>query len=148
MPPFSHSFPVRFADVDHAGIVYYPRFFDYFHAAFEEFFRRRMGARPYVDLLDRRRIGLPAVRSECDFRLPLRFGDQVRVDMSIDRLGHKSIDFRYRLYRVDEEGAGGESALCAEGRVVCVVTDLAHFRGLAIPEDLRALFLELLVDTE
>ena len=54
MPPFSHTFPVRFADVDHAGIVYYPRFFHYFHAAFEEFFRRRMGGRAYVDLLDRR----------------------------------------------------------------------------------------------
>jgi 4-hydroxybenzoyl-CoA thioesterase len=147
MPPFSHSFPVRFADVDHAGIVYYPRFFHYFHAAFEEFFRQRMGARAYLDLLDRRRIGLPAVRSEADYRVPLRFGDTVRVDMSVVRLGGKSIRFRYRLYRV-EDGAAGGGELSAEGLVVCVVTDLAHFRGLEIPDDLRQLFLELLDENE
>ena len=30
--------PVRFSDIDRAGIVYYPRFFDYWHRAFEDFF--------------------------------------------------------------------------------------------------------------
>jgi 4-hydroxybenzoyl-CoA thioesterase len=148
MPPFSHVFPVRFAHVDHAGIVYYPRFFDYFHAAFEEFFRQKMGVRSYVELLDERRIGLPAVHSECDFKAPLRFGDMVRVDMSIDRLGGKSIRFRYRLYRIEDRARGDEADLAAEGVVVCVVTDLDHFRGLEIPDDLRRLFLELVADTE
>lgn len=149
MPPFSYTFPVRFADVDHAGIVYYPRFFHYFHMAFEEFFRHRMGAGAYVDLLDRRRIGFPAVRSECDYKSPVRFGDLLRADMVIDRLGSKSIRFRYRLYRIEaaKQSAGGEE-LSAEGAVVCVVTDLANFRGVEIPEDLRQLFLELVVDTE
>jgi 4-hydroxybenzoyl-CoA thioesterase len=150
MPPFSYTFPVRFADVDHAGIVYYPRFFHYFHTAFEEFFRHRMGGSAYVDLLDRRRIGFPAVRCECDYRSPVRFGDLLRADMTIDRMGAKSIRFRYRLYRI-EQAAGARSAtdeLSAEGLVVCVVTDLANFRGVEIPEDLRQLFLELVVDTE
>jgi 4-hydroxybenzoyl-CoA thioesterase len=148
MPPFVHTFPVRFADVDHAGIVYYPRFFHYFHAAFEEFLRQRMGARSYLDLLDRRRIGLPAVRCECDYRAPLRFGDMVRVAMEVERLGGKSIHFRYRLWRVDDLGAGGAEELSAEGRVVCVVTDLGRFRSLEIPEDLRQLFLELVAENE
>ena len=148
MPPFTHTFPVRFADVDHAGIVYYPRFYHYFHLAFEEFFRQRMGATAYVDLLDRRRIGFPAVRSECDYRLPLRFGDLVRAEMTIDRLGGKSIRFRYRLYRVEAETAAAAGVLSAEGSVVCVVTDLAHFRGVEIPDDLRPLFLELVDGNE
>ena len=43
MPPFVFALPVRFADVDHAGIVYYPRFFHYFHVAFEELWRARIG---------------------------------------------------------------------------------------------------------
>ena len=148
MPPFSYTFPVRFADVDHAGIVYYPRFFHYFHTAFEEFFRHHMGAGAYVDLLDRRRIGFPAVRSECDYKIPVRFGDLLRADMTIERLGSKSIRFRYRLYRIEGAKAGAGEELSADGVVVCVVTDLANFRGVEIPEDLRQLFLELVVDTE
>jgi 4-hydroxybenzoyl-CoA thioesterase len=142
---FTVSFPVRFADVDHAGIVYYPRFYHYFHVAFEEFFRQRMAPGAYVDLIDRRRIGFPAVRTECDYKGPLRFGDLVRIDMEISRLGGKSIRFHYRAIRA--EGASGPPGeLVADAIVVCAVTDLAQFRAIEIPTDLRTLFLELLVD--
>jgi 4-hydroxybenzoyl-CoA thioesterase len=147
MAPFHYSFPVRFADVDYAGIVYYPRFFHYFHVAFEEFFRQRMGAGAYLELLDRRRIGFPAVRSECDYRAPLRFGDQVGVEMWIERLGAKSIHFRYRARRAEgPSGPAGE--VSAEGLVVCAVTDLTQFRAVEVPADLRQLFLELVGDPE
>ena len=73
---FTYRTPVRFNDVDHAGIVYYPVFFHYFHLAFEELFRARMGPRSYQELLDRERIGFPAVATECEFFSPLRFGDE------------------------------------------------------------------------
>jgi 4-hydroxybenzoyl-CoA thioesterase len=149
MAAFTHIFPIGFSDVDHAGIVYFPRFFHYFHLTFEAFFRDRLGARGFVELIDRRRVGFPAVRSECDFRLPLRHGDQVRADMTVTRLGARSIHFRYQLYRVDNDAVPvGEGALSAEGTVVCVATDLAQFRGTEIPQDLRQLFLELLVENE
>jgi 4-hydroxybenzoyl-CoA thioesterase len=149
MPPFTHTLPVRFGDVDHAGIVYYPRFFDYFHAAFEALFRERMGTRSYVDLLDQRRLGLPAVKSECDFRAPLRFGDFVRVELTVSRLGTRSIHFHYRLFRLADErppAPGDEPA--AEGRVVCVMTDLDRFASVDIPEDLRSLMLEVAEESE
>lgn len=143
--PFSVTFPVRFADVDHAGIVYYPRFYHYFHVAFEEFFRERMGSGAYLDLISRRRIGFPAVRTECDYRAPLRFGDMVRVDMRIERLGGKSVRFRYRATRAEgSTGAAGE--VVADGLVICAVTDLAQFRAVEVPDDLRQLFLELVAD--
>ena len=32
---FSAEFSVRFGEVDQARVVYYPRFFHYFHQAFE-----------------------------------------------------------------------------------------------------------------
>ncbi|HLU66425.1 MAG TPA: thioesterase family protein [Kofleriaceae bacterium] len=155
MARFRYTTPVRFAEVDHAGIVYYPRFFHYFHLAFEEFFRTRLGAGAYLDLIDRRRIGFPAVRSECDYRAPLRFGDTVHIDMWIERLGGKSIRFRYQAIRAaagageggePAAGPGEEEVVCADGAVVCAVTDLAHFRAVEVPPDLRALFLELVGD--
>ena len=142
MPPFRYRMPVRFADVDHAGIVYYPVFFHYFHVAFEEVFRQRMGQRVYVDLLDRERIGFPAVSSQCDFRAPLRFGDTVEVELAVERLGDKSITFRYRIWKA-AEGDRAADQLAAEGQTVCAVVDLAAFRAIAIPERLRSTFEEL-----
>lgn len=145
--PFRHSLNVRFADVDHAGIVYYPVFYHYFHIAFEEFFRQRMGQRAYLRLLDEDRIGFPAVSSSCDFKAPLAFGDTIEVEMTLGRLGTKSVTFHYRVFKLpdDEEIVEAERGpqVVAEGKVTCVVTDLDAFRAVEVPPALRELFLEL-----
>ncbi len=138
---FTAQLPVRFADIDHAGIVYYPRFFHMFHLAFEELWRARVGARAYAELIDRDRVGFPAVRAECEFRAPLRFGDIAEVEVSIARLGTSSITFRYRVYRAAE--AARDRSLCAEGLVVCAVVDLARFVAVPVPERVRDLLADL-----
>lgn len=139
--PFVYATPVRFADVDHAGIVYYPRFFHFFHLAFEELFRVRMGPRAYVDLLDRDRVGFPAVRAECDYVSPLRFGDTAEVELTVARLGAKSITFRYRIFRA----ADGETPrrLAASGQTVCAVVDLTRFRATPLPQRIQDLLADL-----
>jgi 4-hydroxybenzoyl-CoA thioesterase len=134
---FSYTTPVRFADVDHAGIVYYPRFFHMFHVAFEELWRERLGPHAYRELLDRDRVGFPAVRAECDFHAPLRFGDSARIDVGISRMGAKSITFHYRVINAES------GALSAEGRVVCAVVDLARFAAIAVPERIVSLLADL-----
>jgi 4-hydroxybenzoyl-CoA thioesterase len=139
--PFVYSVPVRFADVDHAGIVYYPRFFHYFHLAFEELFRVRMGGRAYVELLDRDRVGFPAVRAECDYVAPLRFGDVAEIELSVARLGNTSIQFRYRVWRAAE--AERERLLAAQGRIVCAVVDLARFAAIPVPQRIGQLLADL-----
>jgi 4-hydroxybenzoyl-CoA thioesterase len=137
---FSFTTPVRFADVDHAGIVYYPRFFHLFHVAFEELWRERMGARAYAELIDRDRVGFPAVRAECAFAAPLRFGDVAEIEVTIPRLGGKSITFRYKIYRAADERP---RTLCADGQVVCAVVDLARFAAIAVPERIGELLADL-----
>jgi 4-hydroxybenzoyl-CoA thioesterase len=145
--PFRWLMPVRFADVDHAGIVYYPRFFHFFHLAFEELWRARVGARAYVDLLDKDRVGFPAVRAECDFKRPLRFGDTAELELTIARMGATSITFRYRVYRAAEPAAADPAlharVLAAEGQVVAAVVDLARFVAIAPPPAVVAVLADL-----
>ena len=135
--PFSWTTPVRFSDVDHAGIMYYPRFFHLFHLAFEELWRARMGARAYVELLDVDRIGFPAVRAECDFKAPLRFGEDATVELSISRMGRTSITFHYRVVRASDR------VLAAVGSVVCAIVDLAKFVAVPAPERVVAMLADL-----
>lgn len=134
---FSYTTPVRFSDVDHAGIVYYPRFFHFFHLAFEELWRARMGPHAYRDLLDRERVGFPAVHADCDFHAPLRFGDSAKIDVAIARMGDKSITFRY----VVSNAESGQR--CAEGRIACAVVDLARFVAIPVPEHVADLLRDL-----
>ncbi len=138
---FTHALPVRFADVDHAGIVYYPRFFHYFHIAFEELWRARIGPQAYSEIIDRDRIGFPAVRAECDFKAPLKFGDTAEIEVTIPRLGTTSITFRYRIYRAAV--AASPRVACAEGQVVCAVVDLARFVAVAVPERVQDMLRDL-----
>ena len=137
---FAWATPVRFADVDHAGIVYYPRFFHLFHLAFEELWRARIGPKAYSELIDRDRIGFPAVRAACDFHAPLRFGDTAEIEVTVSRLGGKSITFHYRVYRAADERP---RTLCADGQVVCAVVDLAQFVAITVPERVVAMLADL-----
>ncbi len=135
MTIFSHTLRVAFDDVDHAGIVYYPRFFHYFHLAFEELlFDRLKHKGGYRALLDVRRIGFPAVHTEADYKKPLRFGDLMVVEMRAEHVGSKSITLRYTVI------ARESGEICAEGKVTSAVVDLDHFRAIQIPDDLRVLF--------
>lgn len=141
MTPFVFTTPVRFADVDHAGIVYYPRFFHYFHLAFEELFRVRLGARAYVELLDNQRVGFPAVRAEADYQAPLAFGDTAEIELTVARLGRASITFHYKVWRAAEPGR--ERVLSADGKVVTATVDLAKFKSVPVPDEIRALLDDL-----
>ena len=120
--------PIRFGDVDHARIVYYPRFFHYFHVAFEEFFFTHVG-RNYVQVIEKQKLGFPAVRAEAEFRLPLRFGDVLSVEVSVARLGTSSVAFRY-------QGRRGRR-LAVVGEVTCVCVDMRTFRPRPLPAGLR-----------
>jgi 4-hydroxybenzoyl-CoA thioesterase len=124
---------VRFADVDYARVVYYPRFFHYFHVAFEEMFEAALG-RPYVQVVENEHVGFPAVRTECDYRAPARYGDVLRILVTCVRVGSRSVTLRYRAVRARD------GILCAEARVTTACVDLRTFTSQAMPKEYRALF--------
>jgi 4-hydroxybenzoyl-CoA thioesterase len=131
-----HPVSVRWGDCDPAGIVYYPRFFDFFHQAMETWFADGLGS-PYADVIVGRKIGFPSVHVDADFRRPSAFGDPLVVELRVVHLGTKSIRFTFRVL-----GAGEEEPRVT-GSKVCVVMDLDPdsdgFRtGLPVPDDLRA----------
>ncbi len=129
---FRTSVQVRFGDVDHAGIVYYPHFFIYFHEAFEDFFND--AGISYVQLLDERRIGFPTVHVETDYKAPLRYGDRLDIEVSVSKLTNRSVSMRYDGYRHRD----GKLSVSCSITTVCV--DMNSFSSREIPQDLRELF--------
>jgi len=121
---------VHFGDVDCAGTVYYPHFLRYFHQAMEEFFRDALGL-AYARFLGEHRMGLPTVHLEVDFHRPLLYGDEIEVEVEVERVGRSSVHWRDRLYKV------GEDALVAESRRVTVNIDLDTLEKRQLPEWLR-----------
>jgi len=128
---FVYERAVRFEEVDAARIVFFSRFLNYGHEAMEALLGGLDGG--YVRLVNDRRIGMPAVHVECDFRAPLRFGDVARIETTAERIGNKSVTFLYRFFRK------ADGVDVATVRHVCAVTDLDAMRAIAVPDDVRAL---------
>lgn len=131
--------PVRFGDCDPAGIIYFPRFFHFFHEAMETWFGEALGL-PYAELIHGRLLGFPAVHTEADFRVPCRMGDVIHVELRVVELGTSSIRFGYRVFgRGDPEGSPPRLT----GATVCVVLNMdpkspRHRRSRPLPDGLRA----------
>ena len=121
---------VRFGDEDHAQIVYYPRFFNFFHIAFEDFFNEQ--GLPYQKVLDEGGVGFPTVHLETDFKKTLRFGDVFEIEVAVEKIGRSSAVFHY-LGRKDGE-------LAAEARMTVVCVDMKTWKPVPIPDKYRALF--------
>ena len=126
-----HERPVRFEDVDAAGIVFFARFLAYCHDAMERFFDGVPGG--YVDLITHRRVGFPTVHVHVDFTAPLRYGDTARIAVEVLAVGTSSTRFRHTLTRAVDD------ALVARVEQVVVATDLAALKKVPLPPDCRAL---------
>ena len=135
MKAFTCQQQVRFGDVDPAGIVYFPRIYDYLHAAFEELWEVHVGARYYHLLLDRK-IGFPLVHSEVDFKNPLKFGDRPLVRITCFKLGETSLGLHY-VYTVND-------AVCVDAHMTTVCVHTKTMKSQSLPPEFRERFQELL----
>jgi 4-hydroxybenzoyl-CoA thioesterase len=126
--------PIKFEEVDAANIVFFGRYVTYAHEAMEHFFEGLEGG--YAGLIVERRIGLPAVAVEMKFTSPLRFGDRLRIETTVAKVGNRSAAFHYRMFNA------ATSALAAEVTHAVVITDLRVLKSCVMPDDVRALLLQ------
>ncbi|QTA91378.1 acyl-CoA thioesterase [Desulfonema magnum] len=128
---FRADLKVCFSDIDHAGIVYYPRFLHYFHVALEELFSSELGI-DYPTVLNKYRVGFPTVHLETDFRHPLRYGDLIQVEVSVLDIGQTSVTWGYTTYK-----RGEPEIVVVSGHNVTVCLNMDTFRKTELPEWLR-----------
>lgn len=97
---------VRWSEADPAGIVFYPRFFEWFDLGTEALFES-LGLR-WTEMFPAERIvGVPIVESGARFASPVRYGDEVRIETTVSEV-------REKTFRVEHEVAVG-SRRCAAG---------------------------------
>ena len=127
---FVYERAVRFEDVDAASIVFFSRFLNYCHEAMEALLAPLEGG--YAALIVGRRQGMPAVRVEADFAAPLRFGDRMRIEVTVEHIGKTSCTFRYVFQNAKD------ASHVARIRHVVVLCDLNGIKSMPIPGDVRA----------
>jgi 4-hydroxybenzoyl-CoA thioesterase len=122
---------IKFEEVDAAAIVFFARFVNYAHEAMEHFFAPLAGG--YAGLIVERRVGFPAVHLDVAFASPVRYGDALRIETRVAKVGNRSIVFHYRMLNA------ANGALVAELRHTVVTSDLRALASCEMPADVRAL---------
>ncbi|WP_372528975.1 acyl-CoA thioesterase [Piscinibacter sp.] len=120
---------IRFSDCDPAGIVFYPQYFVMLNGLVEDWVTDALGI-PYAELLGPRRIGMPTVSLQTEFRAISRMGDEVTFGLGVEHLGSRSL-----ILALDGR-CGGEERV--RTRQVIVTTSLDTHQAVALPPDLRA----------
>jgi len=129
---FKLEMPVRFQDVDAAGIIFYPRALELCHDAYVSFMDR--AGLPLHEVL--RGPWLAPVRhAEADYLKPLRFGDRVEVALVAAHLetmpNPTEVTLGFRIARIPD----GEAAILCQ--TIHTFVERKTFARTSVPDELR-----------
>lgn len=123
---------VEFVDTDMANIVHFSNFFRWMESAEVEFLRSRaLSVKLEWEGLA---LGFPRVAASCDYVRPTTFGDLLDIEVTVKKIGRKSVTYGFEFSRDGELIARGQvSAVC------CRVIPGKGFESMEIPASLRDL---------
>jgi acyl-CoA thioester hydrolase len=128
-PQIEVPITVRFGDTDPYGVVYFASYFRYCHHGIEEFLRW-LGLPPEELFRNQEEgFGLPVVGASCDFYRPVKYGEQLRIAVSLLNVKEKALTFRFLFYRAEQ------NELVAKGQATIVAID-RNWKSRPLPDRL------------
>lgn len=130
--PFVYRRRVEFRDTDMAGIVHFSVFFTYMEEAEHEFLRS-LGL-SVVSVFEGQKLSWPRVAAKCNYRRAIRFEELIDLELTIGRIGEKSVTYHFKFKNGNE--------LVADGEVTTVCCQFEHGsspQSIAIPSGVRDL---------
>ncbi len=109
---------VEFADTDAAGIMHFANYLRIMEAV-EHAFVRSIGETVHVQVGDKM-TGWPRVEVACRYLAPLRFQDEMEVQLLVERKTDKAITYRFNFRKVDAKGSTASSPIVARGSVTAL----------------------------
>ena len=122
---------IEFSDTDAGGTVHFSRFFAFMETAEDEYLRS-LGV-TFTTPLEGRNMGWPKVAASCEYKHPLRYGDDLEIHLRVARVGTKSITYEFRFQVGEIEVARGRTT-----SVCCLEKPDGVYEGIPIPEFLAA----------
>jgi 4-hydroxybenzoyl-CoA thioesterase/acyl-CoA thioester hydrolase len=104
--PFHTTRLVEFSDTDMAGIMHFSAYFRYMEAAEHELLRS-IGLSVYSEV-DGAAISFPRVAAACEFTSPVRCENVLDIDVTVRRVGTKSVTYGFRFSHDGRDVAAGE----------------------------------------
>lgn len=94
---FARELTIEWGHCDPAGIVFNPRFFEFFDWSTALLLEAATGHPKSAMLAAFDLIGIPLVATEAKFMKPVRYGDRVRIVSAVTDVGRSSFAIRHHL---------------------------------------------------
>ena len=127
---FTTSRRVEFRDTDAAGIMHFASTMSFMEEAEHEFLRHIQ--LPLFLPVDGGKISWPRVSAHCDFQSPVRFEDVVDIQVSVQRIGTKSVTYQFALTCEQRPVATGTLT------AACCLVAKDGIKAVPVPEDVIA----------
>lgn len=134
---FSRQLTVAWADCDPAGIVFNPRFFEFFDANTWLLFEKALGVKPQDLATTYDIFSIPLVDASASFLRPSRFGDTIEVVSHVSAFRRSSFSVAHRIINKGETAVEGEEVRVWAKRHP---TEPDKITGGTIPPDVIASF--------
>ncbi len=120
---------IRFAHCDPAGIVFYPRYFEFFNVVVEDWCEHGLGS-SFREMHLHLGYGLPTVHVECSFLKPSELGETLQAQLSVNKIGTTSLHIEINLF-------GADNVQRVVTRMVVVLMDMKTRKAIPLPDQLR-----------
>jgi 4-hydroxybenzoyl-CoA thioesterase len=134
---FRRRLTIEWGHCDPAGIVFNPRFFEFFDASSWMLFETALGVKQQEIASTYGIVGIALVDARANFLRPAKFGDTVEIVSQVSEFRRSSFDVEHRV------SIGGETAVeGGETRVWAVRSkgDPDSIAAAAIPQNVIAKF--------
>lgn len=123
---FKYDYKIKFHDVDAAKIVFFGNVYKIAHDAYQEMLN---GFELKEDYFTSENYVIPIVHSEAEYFSPLKFNQDIKIKISVLKIGESSFELRYDF--MDEK----------DYRYVCVKTvhvlvDKKSFKKTKLTDDI------------
>ncbi len=90
---------IKFSDCDPAGILFFGRVYELCHSAYEEMISGFHLAEDYWSNDD---FIVPIIKSEAHYHQPIKYGEEISIEISVKILKSSSFELEYLLKNRDE----------------------------------------------
>lgn len=97
---FTKPHKIHFSECDPAGIVFYPQYFVMFNNLLERWVDELV-PQGFAGYIMEQRFGLPTVHLEAEFKAISKMGDNVTLELHVQRIGSKSLTLHQRCVGID-----------------------------------------------
>jgi 4-hydroxybenzoyl-CoA thioesterase len=128
---FSRKLTIEWGHCDPAGIVFNPRFFEFFDWSTAQLVHFALGLETSSLAAAYGVAGIPLVDTRANFLRPSRFGEEVEIVSEVTNVGRSSFEVDHKLFN------RGELAVDGHEKRVWTVRETAGggLKSRAIPED-------------